>query len=114
MLSIFTQFGFTEPQALILSDQFDSEITLSAGEHFLKEGKISNQIGLVVKGMCRHYYNTPAGEVTRWVVLSGNFTASLRSFISQVPSVENIQAMELAVNFVQATKPEEPKPEEKK
>ncbi|HZY78281.1 MAG TPA: Crp/Fnr family transcriptional regulator, partial [Cyclobacteriaceae bacterium] len=34
------------------------------------------------------------GEVTRWVALTGTFVTSLKSFIQQVPSVENIQAME--------------------
>jgi len=78
----------------IISSQFTDQRKLKTGQYFLKEGKVCNEIGIVTKGMCRHYYKTKTGEVTRWVALAGTFVTSLRSFINQVPSVENIQAMQ--------------------
>jgi len=78
----------------VISKLFVGNKKLKAGQYFLKEGKVCSEIGIVTKGMCRHYYKTKNGEVTRWVALTGTFVTSLRSFINQVPSVENIQAMQ--------------------
>jgi len=86
--------GLSPHESEILGAQFTNQKKLAAGKFFLKEGKICGEIGIVVKGMCRHYYNTADGEVTRWVALGGTFVTSLKSFIQQVPAVENIQAME--------------------
>ncbi|HZY79279.1 MAG TPA: Crp/Fnr family transcriptional regulator, partial [Cyclobacteriaceae bacterium] len=84
--------GLTSPQSEILQSQFTSLRKLATGKYFLKEGKTCHEIGVITKGMCRHFYNTKDGEVTRWVALTGTFVTSLKSFIQQVPSVENIQA----------------------
>ena len=43
--------------------------------------------------MIRHFYSTNESEVTRWVSLQHDFVTSLRSFISQSPSIENLQAI---------------------
>ncbi len=90
----FASFGLPPEIAQMLSEQFAVKRTLKSGQYFLKEGKICNEIGIVTKGMCRHYYKTKNGDVTRWVALTGTFVTSLRSFINQVPAVENIQAMQ--------------------
>jgi CRP-like cAMP-binding protein len=93
MLEIFLKLGLPEPFAKVFADQFTIE-NLETGKFFLKEGGVCQKIGLVVKGKCRYYYNTQEGEVTRWISLSENFVVSLRSFVTQKPSVENIVAME--------------------
>ncbi len=93
MLSLLAQLGLTPEQARILSDQFTSSVTLSPGDFFLKEGKTCHHIGMVTRGMCRYYYHTAEGQVTRWVSLQDDFITSLTSFITQLPSQENIQAM---------------------
>jgi len=94
MIEMLTQLGLTASQAQLLGEQFVSEKKLETGDFFLQEGKTCNEIGIVTKGMCRHYYNTTDGEATRWVALTHTFVTSLRSFIMEIPSVENIQAME--------------------
>ena len=94
MVALFIKFGLPAVQAEIFAEHFTVTEKLSSGKFFLKEGAICQKIGLVLKGKCRHFYNTKEGEVTRWVALSENFTTSLGSFISQKPSVENIIAME--------------------
>lgn len=86
--------GLTAEQSQVFASLFTSSKKLATGKYFLKEGNICSEIGIVTKGMCRHYYNTNDGEATRWVGLTGTFVTSLRSFIAQTPSVENIQAME--------------------
>jgi CRP/FNR family transcriptional regulator, anaerobic regulatory protein len=86
--------GLSPEQSSVLASQFTAQKKLATGKYFLKEGKVCSEIGIVTKGMCRHYYNTADGDVTRWVGLTGTFVTSLRSFIAQIPAVENIQAME--------------------
>lgn len=94
MVTFLNQLGLSEDHARLLGEQFVIEKKLTPGEFFLKEGKVSTEIGIVMKGMCRHFYNTQNGDATRWMALSGSFVVSLRSFISQTPAVENIQALE--------------------
>ena len=93
MLETLIKLGLPEPYAKVFGDQFTIE-KLEAGKFFLKEGSVCQRIGLVLDGKCRHYYNTREGEVTRWVALTEYFVVSLRSFIAEKPSVENIVAME--------------------
>jgi CRP-like cAMP-binding protein len=93
MIDTLAKLGLPRPQAEIFGSQFSIE-KLKAGKFFLKEGGVCQKIGVVVTGKCRYFYNTKEGEVTRWISLSENFVTSLRSFIAQRPSVENIVAME--------------------
>lgn len=92
--------GLTSEQSEILSAQFTSQRKLATGKYFLREGKVCSEIAVVIKGMCRHYYITKDGDVTRWITLPGMFVTSLRSFITRAPSIENIAAIratELAI-----------------
>lgn len=73
---------------------FTEKLQLKSGEYFVKEGQISNYIGLIVKGTCRYYHTTFSGdEITRWVALENDFITSLSSFITGKPSIESIQAI---------------------
>ncbi len=66
---------------------------LKKNEYFLKEGQACKKIGFLNTGLIRHYYATNHSEVTRWMSLPNDFTTSLRSFILQIPSIENLQAV---------------------
>lgn len=69
-------------------------VHLNRNDYFLKEGQICTRVGFLNSGKIRHYYNTRNHEVTRWMSLPNDFTTSLRSFISGLPSIENLQAIE--------------------
>ncbi len=66
---------------------------LKRNEYLLKEGQISKKIGFLATGQIRHYYTANDHEVTRWISLQHDFVTSLRSFIPQIPSIENLQAI---------------------
>ena len=66
---------------------------LKKGAFFVKEGAVCRKIGFLNTGMIRHYYPTRQDEVTRWISLPNDFTTSLRSFILQISSIENLQAI---------------------
>ena len=94
MLNEFIKLGLTQDQAKVLAEAFVGHKKLASGKYFIKAGKVCSEMGVVIKGKCRYFYNTPDGEVTRWISLANDFVTSLSSFVSQQPAKENIQAME--------------------
>jgi CRP/FNR family transcriptional regulator, anaerobic regulatory protein len=86
-------FGLSNEQIEIFKSIFTEEIVLEKGDFYIEAGEISKNLGFILSGMCRFYYDTENGNITRWVGLENDFLVSLSSFISQNPSVENIQAI---------------------
>lgn len=85
--------GLTQKEIDLFSSIFTDEIVLEKGDFFIKSHEISKTIGFIIYGMCRFYYDTENGDITRWVCLENDFVVSLSSFISQEPTIENIQAI---------------------
>ncbi|MGF1638923.1 MAG: Crp/Fnr family transcriptional regulator [Cyclobacteriaceae bacterium] len=90
---IFLQKGFTKDQAEILTEHFSLSKKIAEGDYFLLQGHKCQHIALILKGQFRYFYNTQAGDITRWISLQGDFMTSLASFIQGKPAVENIQAI---------------------
>jgi len=94
LIEKFRLFGIDEREAIKLASIFSTQITLNKNEFLLKENSVCKQLGFVTEGMCRYYYiNDNGDEVTRWVSLENEFTFSLGSFIRQIRTHENIQAI---------------------
>ncbi len=72
---------------------FFSVVHLKRNEYFLREEQVCKKIGFLNAGLIRHYYPAQHHEVTRWMSLPNDFATSLRSFILQIPSIENLQAV---------------------
>jgi len=67
---------------------------MDAGEFFLKQGKVSDAIAYISKGLLRAwFYNDRGEEVTSQFFPEGSLVMSLESFNSQIPSKENITAI---------------------
>lgn len=64
------------------------------GQHVLRAGTVCRHLTFIESGLVRHYYHASTDEVTRWISVEGAFVVSLGSFITQTPTVENIQALE--------------------
>ena len=62
-------------------------------EFLVKTGQVCQYIYFLKAGIVRHYYFTDQSEVTRWISMSNDFTSSLQSFISRIPSRENLQSV---------------------
>ncbi|MEZ5070235.1 MAG: Crp/Fnr family transcriptional regulator [Bacteroidales bacterium] len=68
---------------------------LKANEFFLKEGAVCRYLGYVVSGLLRAYiYDDQANEITQEFYPEGSLIISFDSFNNQVPSGENIKALE--------------------
>ncbi len=71
---------------------------LPKNSFFIREGQICQRVAFVESGMLRHFYNTEEkNEVTRWISLKNTFSTSFASFVQQIPSHENIQAIKDSV-----------------
>jgi CRP-like cAMP-binding protein len=68
---------------------------------FLRQGSISDKIGFVKSGVLRaFFYDDKANEVTTQFYQSGSLVISFDSFNNQIPSKENIVAVDPSELFV--------------
>jgi len=63
-------------------------------EYFLREGEVCNLVGFVVEGALRNYVLRDGLEVMRYFVLDNNYACEYKSFLTQMPSGENLEALE--------------------
>jgi len=74
------------------------EVTLEKGEFLLKEGQTARSIYFALSGVFRVYQNIDGKEVTSYFSYSERnpFAASFPSFLTQSPSNEYVEAIELS------------------
>jgi len=70
------------------------------GDFFLEEGRICKHAGFVAKGLMRFYINKDGEEKTYDFSQENEFVCNYESFLPQVPSSKNIQALEDSIVFV--------------
>ncbi len=67
--------------------------TLKKHALLAEEGKVANEIGLVVEGMMRHYYTKDGEEKTTYFYFENHFVTSYISCITGQPSKLSIEAL---------------------
>ncbi|MBL4705868.1 MAG: Crp/Fnr family transcriptional regulator [Flavobacteriales bacterium] len=68
--------------------------SLKKGEFFITEGKTCKQIAFIVSGLFRSfYYSSEEEDVTYCLTFENSFLTAYSSFITQLPTDENIQAL---------------------
>jgi CRP/FNR family transcriptional regulator, anaerobic regulatory protein len=60
----------------------------------LEEGKVSNSVYFIEKGLTRAFYYKEGKEITAWFMKENNMVISVYSFFTQKPSQENIELLE--------------------
>lgn len=75
--------------------QLSAEIkNLNKGDFYIREGEISNDAAFLVSGILRSFYTSDGGDdFTYCITFPGNFTTAYSSFITGLPTEENIQAI---------------------
>lgn len=63
-------------------------------ELIVEEGQVAKYMYFVTKGACRQYFNKDGEEICALFFLDGQFATVLASFIPQLPSIQNLEAME--------------------
>jgi CRP-like cAMP-binding protein len=67
---------------------------IKSKEYLLKAGHISERVCFITKGLLRCYYEKGDHEVCSWFMREGDVIFAVKSFYSQTPSYESIQALE--------------------
>jgi len=70
------------------------------GDYFLEEGRICKQVGFVAKGLLRYYINHGGEEKIYDFSQENEYVCNYESFLPQLPSSKNIQALEDSEVFV--------------
>ena len=73
-------------------DRFTTK-TFQKKTFILKEGGICREFFFINEGMVRTFVNHDGDEITTWVALPGTIETSAQSFIRQIPSAINLQAI---------------------
>ncbi len=91
---LIKHYGFTEKDWSETVSRFEP-ITLPAKSLFLQSGKIASSLGYLRKGLMRSFfYDDQANDVTTHFFKTGTVVISMKSFNDQVPTRENIIAIE--------------------
>jgi len=67
---------------------------LKKGEHLLEAGNICRYIIFIEAGLVRYYLNNDGVEQTNYFNKENEFVCDYMSFLTQIPSYVNIQALE--------------------
>lgn len=74
--------------------------TLRKGEYLLEAGNICRYVIFIETGLVRYYINQDGEEKTNYFNKEGEFVCDYLSFLPQIPSWVNIQALEDTVVWV--------------
>jgi CRP-like cAMP-binding protein len=97
LLSHITNYSpLSEAAQNVLQDHF-KKISCAKNEYLLKEGQVCRHLYFLEKGALRGFYNLDGKEITHWFGFEKDFVTSFHSFITQQPSIENIQLLEGSV-----------------
>ncbi|MBK8391939.1 MAG: Crp/Fnr family transcriptional regulator [Saprospiraceae bacterium] len=69
-------------------------VSLSKGGSLHRAGTICTAIYFIKKGAVRGFINDEGKDITTWISVENEVVASIYSFVKQVPSIENMQAIE--------------------
>jgi CRP-like cAMP-binding protein len=69
-------------------------ISIKKNDYFLQSTNVCSKIGFLSKGLVRYYVFKDDEEATLEFTKEGEFIADYESFLTQKPSLQNIQALE--------------------
>lgn len=75
-------------------DNLFQKKTLEMGEHLLISGNTCRYVSFIESGLIRYYSTDSHEEKTYYFSSEGEFVCDYESFLPQVPSSKNIQALE--------------------
>lgn len=67
--------------------------TIQKHQFFAEEGKVANEVALVLEGSFRHFYTNDGEEKTTYFYFEGHFLSAYMSCITRTPSRMTIEAL---------------------
>ncbi|WP_345230849.1 Crp/Fnr family transcriptional regulator [Olivibacter ginsenosidimutans] len=83
----------TSEDEIIIRTLFQKK-ELKKGEHLLKAGNVCRHVIFIETGLVRYYVNNDGVEETTYFNKENEFVCDNMSFLTQIPSYINIQALE--------------------
>ena len=88
----FEAIGFAGDDLEKILNAFELQ-TFKKNDFIVEEGKTSRYMGFIETGMFQYYVIQDGEERTNYVSLENTFFASVLSFISEAPALENVKAL---------------------
>ncbi len=88
----FAHVGFRGEDLDKVADAFKLR-AFKKNDFVVEEGKTSRHIGFVESGMFQYYVIKDGEEVTTYVSIANTWLASVMSFVSEKPALENVRAL---------------------
>lgn len=103
LIQLFNQIvPLDKEEELLIKESFKPR-TLARGDYFLKAGEINKQIGFIRSGLVRYFVYKNEEEATFIFSKENEFIADYQSFNQNIPTIQNIQAIEdcelLVINY---------------
>lgn len=92
LIAYFESIGFTGEPLHKISEAIEVK-TYKKYDYVVQEGKTSRHLGFVESGVFQYYVNLDGEEKTTYVNIENTFLASVMSFVSETPALENIRAL---------------------
>ncbi|MEN9998765.1 MAG: hypothetical protein RI922_1755 [Bacteroidota bacterium] len=90
---IQSYFGVVNDEDLQLISSLFKLTTIKKGDYLVKSERRCDKMCFVESGLLRVFVTTEEKEVTQWISSKGYFATDLSSFVFEVPSRWNIQAL---------------------
>ena len=84
---------FNEAEWIVFAQHLDFR-TLKKKKHFAEPGFICRDIGFIIKGAVRYYYIKDGEEITGYFSFESEYVSSYKSYLTQTPGLNYIQALE--------------------
>ncbi|TWI94222.1 CRP-like cAMP-binding protein [Mucilaginibacter frigoritolerans] len=84
---------FNEAEWIIFIQHLSFQ-SLKKKKHFAEYGKVCSDIGFIVSGSVRYYVVKDGEEITGYFSFENEYTSSYKSYLTQEPAVNYIQALE--------------------
>ena len=88
----FEALGFAGDDLEKILNAFELQ-TFKKNDFIVEEGKTSRYMGFIETGMFQYYVIQDGEERTNYVSIENTFFASVLSFITESPSLENVKAL---------------------
>jgi CRP-like cAMP-binding protein len=84
---------FNEAEWAVFKDHLDFK-TLKKKRYFAEPGIVCSEFGFVVSGSVRYYHVKDGEEITGYFSFENEFVSSYKSYLTQTPGLNYIQALE--------------------
>lgn len=94
---VFAIFNFIHPlpvEVLTYLQKHMYSLRLKKGDILHKAGNVCQIIYFIRKGVIRGYVLEDKKDITTWISVENELAASIASFVLQIPSVDNLEALE--------------------